>query len=420
MFLRPLRTFALAPRPTTHHLQQRFNSGGNNVNFVSEFVKSIQRQVAEHPTFNENVKQLSDKSTEINESDAMKAAKGAAVAGGKGAQAVAETVSAAATLVGQGVGAVVNSAPAQAVGKATVVVGKTIAKAAEPILDTQAAKAVGRGAKSIQNDLSSNAPNAQYIEYTAPEHRDALRQQLLARKTVKPVALNPDAGSAVVMAQETASQKKWREFYESNPLAQNMTRMSKAIEESENPTVESVRDTWYRVKSWFDETEEAKCISAFRMVDPGFRKEEFLAEMAQFVIPEILEGNLKGNLIPIKKWCNEKVFAELSASITQQRASNLVSDCKLLDLNSVDIKKLMFLNEDKTLPVVIITFRTHEILMFRDKKTGEIKLGGEDTIDSANYAMAMTKDQCLSPEFPVDPETLGWRVITWNRSGGSF
>ncbi|KAI9340489.1 hypothetical protein BDR26DRAFT_911686 [Obelidium mucronatum] len=408
----------LAFRPPLH---VRFNSGGgNNVNFISEFMKSYKRQVAEHPTFQQDVKLLSDKSTEIAESDAMKRAKDAAVMGGKGASKVAETVSYAASKVGEGVNVVLDSAPVQAVGKATVIVGQTVAKAAEPILETKAAKAVAKGVGSIQQDLSSNAPNAQYIEYKTPEQRDALRQQLLARRTVKPVSANPEAGSAMVMAQETQWQKKWREFNESNPLAQNLTRLSKDFEESENPTVESIRDKWYRVKSWFDETEEAKCITAFRMVDPGFRKEEFLAEMAQFVIPEILEGNLKGNLVPIKKWCNEKVFAEISASVGQQRVANLVSDCKLLDLNQVDIKKLMFLNEDKTLPVAVITFRTQEVLMFRDKKTGEIKLGSEDTIDSAVYAIAITKDQCLSPEIPIDPETLGWRVISWSRSGGKF
>ncbi|KAJ3006190.1 UNVERIFIED_CONTAM: protein translocase subunit, partial [Siphonaria sp. JEL0065] len=322
--------------------------------------------------------------------------------------------------VGEGVGAVLDSAPVQAVGKATVIVGQTVAKAAEPILETQAAKAVAKGVGSIQQDLSSNAPNAQYIEYKTPAQRDALRQQLLARRTVKPVSANPDAGSAMVMAKETEWQKTWREFNESNPLAQNLTRLSKSFEESENPTVENIRDKWYRVKSWFDETEEAKCITAFRMVDPSFRKEEFLAEMAQFVIPEILEGNLKGNLIPIKKWCNEKVFAEISASVGQQRVANLVSDCKLLDLSQVDIKKLMFMNEDKTLPVAVISFRTQEVLMFRDKKTGEVKLGSEDTIDSATYAIAITKDQCLSPEIPIDPETLGWRVISWSRFGGKM
>ncbi|ORY45668.1 hypothetical protein BCR33DRAFT_765459 [Rhizoclosmatium globosum] len=420
--LKVLTTTTRASLVPSQVVPRRFNSSNNNnVNFISEFVKSVQRQVAEHPTFKEDVKLLSDKSTEIAESDAVKKAKDAAVLSGKGASKVAETVSHAAAAVGSQVNKVLESAPAQAVGRATVAVGQTVAAAAAPVLETKAAKAVAKNIESIQNDLAKGTANAQFIEYKSAEERQHLRNlQLEQRKHIKPVAANPDAGAAVVIAQETEWQKKWRTFNESNPIAQKLSGLSKSFEESENPAVESVRDTWYKVKSWFDETEEAKCISAFRLVDPSFRKEEFLAEMAQFVIPEILEGNLKGNLAPIKKWCNEKVFAEISAVIGQQRIANLVSDCKLLDLSQVDIKKLMFLNEDKTLPVIVITFRTQEVLMFRDKKSKEIKLGGEDMIDTAAYAIALTKDQCLSPEIPVDPETLGWRVISWSRSGGKF
>ncbi|KAI8609006.1 hypothetical protein BC830DRAFT_1071378, partial [Chytriomyces sp. MP71] len=379
------------------------------------FIKSVNRQVAEHPTFQSDVKLLGDKSAEVAESDAMKRAKDAASAGAKGASAVKDGV------VGEGVGAVLESAPVKATAKVVGKVGETVAKAAEPILETKAAKTVASGISSIQSDLASGAPSHRYVEYQSPEVRAKLLAARRATQSIsKPVAANAEAGGAVVVAQETKWAKGWREFYESNPLAQNLTRIGKSIEESENPAVERARDVMYRVGKWFDETEEAKCIRAFRMVDPSFRKDEFLAEATQFVIPEILEGNLKGNLVPIKKWCNEKVFAEISASVGQQRVANLVSDCKLLDLANVDIQKMVFLNEDKTLPVIIISFSTQEVLLFREKKTKEIKLGAEDMIDSARYVIAMTKDQCLSPDIPVDPETLGWRVISWSRAGSKF
>ncbi|KAI8820352.1 hypothetical protein BJ741DRAFT_715758 [Chytriomyces cf. hyalinus JEL632] len=432
MHLRMIHSLLLARRVpavpytriTTH---ARFNSGGSggggggNVNFISEFMKSINRQIEEHPTFQKDVKLLNEKSTEVAESDTMKRAKEAVTATGKGASAVKDTVAFAATKVGEGVGAVLESTPVRVTAKVVGKVGETVAKAAEPILETKAAKTVASGINSIQNDLASKSPSAQYIEYQSPEQRQKMLEQ--RRKTqprIVPVAANPEAGAAVVMAEETKWQKGWRDFYESNPLAQNLTRIGKSIEESENPTVERARDVMYRVGKWFDETEEAKCIRAFRMVDPTFRRDEFLAEAAQFVIPEILEGNLKGNLVPIKKWCNEKVFAEISASVGQQRVANLVSDCKLLDLSQVDIQKMMFLNEDKTLPVIILSFSTQEILLFRDKKSKEIKLGAEDMIDRARYVIAMTKDQCLAPDIPIDPETLGWRVISWSRAGGKF
>ncbi|KAJ3207266.1 protein translocase subunit [Entophlyctis luteolus] len=375
---------------------------------------SVKRQVAEHPTFQQDVKLLSDKTNELNSSDSLRRAKEAVSVG-------SSVVGIAAQKVGEGVGAVLDSTPVKAAGHVVGAINATVVKAAEPILDTKAAKAVASGVSSIQNDLASKAPNAQYIEYRTAEERESLKKKHFMRKAAQPVTFaDPEAGGAVVVAQESAWVKSWREFNEKNPLAQNLAKVSKAIEESDNPVIETARDVWYKVGRFFDETEEAKCIAAFRMIDPTFRKEEFLAEAAQFVIPEILEGNLTGDLAPIKKWCNEKVFAEISASVGQQRVANLVSACKLIDLSQVDIKKLMFLNDDKTLPVVVLTFRTQEVLKFVDKKTGEVKLGSDDTLDTANYAVAMTKDQCLAVDFPVDPETGGWRVISWTRMGGKF
>jgi hypothetical protein len=148
----------------------------------------------------------------------------------------------------------------------------------------------------------------------------------------------------------------------------------------------------------------------------------------------------------------QKVVAELSASLELQKQAGLVSASKLLDLRRVEIKKFVFLAED-TIPVIVMSFGTQEILLFKDRKTGEIKLGKEDAIDSPFYAVAFTKEAFLSQPQTAEAEaeaegserkaegdsegessgasgqkkvdakkkdgssvTGGWKVITWSRS----
>lgn len=69
----------------------------------------------------------------------------------------------------------------------------------------------------------------------------------------------------------------------------------------------------------------------------------------------------------------------------------------------------MTLLED-TLPVILVGFRTDEVLIYRNKK-GEIKLGREDAIQRTNYVIAFTKLQILEPDAPINPSTNGWTMI---------
>jgi import inner membrane translocase subunit TIM44 len=73
----------------------------------------------------------------------------------------------------------------------------------------------------------------------------------------------------------------------------------------------------------------------------------------------------------------------------------------------------MTLLEDE-LPIILIGFSTHEILVYRNKK-GEIVLGDENKIQSAHYVIAFTKAQLLDPETPMNTKTNGWLVVDWHR-----
>jgi import inner membrane translocase subunit TIM44 len=83
-----------------------------------------------------------------------------------------------------------------------------------------------------------------------------------------------------------------------------------------------------------------------------------------------------------------------------------------VDYRQVEISKIILLEEE--FPVIVITFRTTEILCFKNKK-GEIALGAEDNLQNAAYALAFTKQQLIDPEAEHNPTTNGWTILQWAR-----
>lgn len=62
---------------------------------------------------------------------------------------------------------------------------------------------------------------------------------------------------------------------------------------------------------------------------------------------------------------------------------------------------------ENDLHVWVITFRTQEILAFRDLATGEIAQGQEDKIEVVGYVAVMTR---IEDELE-DETTGGWKII---------
>jgi import inner membrane translocase subunit TIM44 len=75
----------------------------------------------------------------------------------------------------------------------------------------------------------------------------------------------------------------------------------------------------------------------------------------------------------------------------------------------VDIQAVKVLENDTN--VFVISFRTQEIINFRDPKTGEVVIGDENKIEQCGYVMVMTRIE----EELDNEETAGWKVIDAGR-----
>jgi import inner membrane translocase subunit TIM44 len=59
------------------------------------------------------------------------------------------------------------------------------------------------------------------------------------------------------------------------------------------------------------------------------------------------------------------------------------------------------------IPVLVLSFNTQEVIVFRDRLTNEIKYGSEDQIDQNTYGCVFTKQE----DRIMDPVTNGWKMI---------
>ncbi|KAI9299510.1 hypothetical protein BJ944DRAFT_245157, partial [Cunninghamella echinulata] len=95
----------------------------------------------------------------------------------------------------------------------------------------------------------------------------------------------------------------------------------------------------------------------------------------------------------------------LTAVIQAQLQQGLVSDCKIQDLRDIELVAAKILEND--VPVIVLSFRTQEIILFRNAKSNEIVYGKEDHIEQVTYACVLTREQ----EDLQNPITAGWRII---------
>ena len=103
--------------------------------------------------------------------------------------------------------------------------------------------------------------------------------------------------------------------------------------------------------------------------------------------------------------CVGKTYNVLWATMEQYLRQGMKPDSKVLDIRQVDVSTGRFL-EDNT-PVFVITFTTQEVLLFRDRKSGEVVVGAEDRVEQCNYAAVVTRvEEDLENEL-----TGGWKVI---------
>lgn len=188
--------------------------------------------------------------------------------------------------------------------------------------------------------------------------------------------------------------------------------MNKAYQESENPLISTARSITDTIAGFFAENEQALVVKKFKQMDPNFRIEPFLNELRDYILPEVLDAYVKGDVETLKEWLSAAQFSVYEAVTKQYLTMGMKSDGRILDIRNVDVLKARMLDPGEV-PVFIITCRTQEVHVYKNAKTNQLAAGMEDKVQLVTYAIGITR----TPEDVNNPETRGWRIIEMQKSG---
>ncbi|KAI9274504.1 hypothetical protein BDA99DRAFT_497717 [Phascolomyces articulosus] len=408
------RTRIVAPQLRTQNTTVRHYSSPFKV-----FMDTIKDQIKKDKELQQGVKSLQDESGKLNESEALKKAKEMYEKAKLQQSEQSERLKEASEKFSKAAGKVSESVNkswkeasetefAKETSKRLKEAAENINKHSEPIRNNPYVGKLGDSVKTVVKD-----DTGRYTGFVDKETRRKLREEAQKAEESMPgkrrVQENPDAGASMVMHKDSKWKESWNKFKDENPFIQGVFRARRNYDESDNLFISYTRAFTDRISetfgSIFEESDQAQAIRAFQMIDPTFNMDKFMTEARTYIVPEVMEAYLRGDVETLKLWCSEATYNVLTAVIQAQMQQGLISDCKIQDLRDVDLVAAKILEND--IPVLVMSFRTQEIILFRNAKSGEIAYGKEDHIEQCTYACVLTKE----PEDLQNPVTSGWRII---------
>lgn len=376
---------------------------------VQIFRDTFKKEWKKSQELQDNIKTLQDASGRLGESEAYKRAREAYVRAQKGSTIVGKTLKKTGETVENIASKAWDSEIARNTREAASKTAKKIDEGFEPVRQTKIYKDV--------SEVMDDGNSSRYGGFITKEQRRLKREQdMLSGKRAKAVKGNEDAGTALVATNIEAKQsfgKKVEDFKERTVLGRTLHRLKNSLwDESVNPLIVFLRKITRKIGGFFAETEAARVLGQFKMMDPTFTNESFTRHLREYVIPEILEAYVKGDEKVLKKWFSEAPYNVYAAQQKAFREQQLFADGKILDIRGVEIVSAKML-PPQDIPVLVVGCRAQEIHLYRKAKTGEVAAGHESNIMMSSYAMVFTRD----PEQIDDEETEGWRILEFVRGG---
>lgn len=375
------------------------------------FFDTFKSEVKKLNELKTNIKALQDETGRVADLEAFRKAKEAFDRAQKGLSAAGKVVKRTADAVG-GVAVKAWDLPVGKGVRTTVHTSAEMAdRAFEPVRKTQ----VYRDVLEVIDDGLLTL----YGGFLTKEQRVKLRQRELEAKlrlgSARPVRENEDAGGALVATEHKLGpllHDKWDDFKATTRVGRAIATLREKWEESENGLVLVVRTIVEKVAGFFAETEQAKVIKQFKLMDPLFRLTDFQKTLTNYIVPELLDAYIKNDAAVLKHWLSEAPFNVWQANNKQFVEQGLFSDGRILDIRGVDVVTCKLL-QPNDVPVMVVSCRAQEIHLYRKAKTGEVAAGTEDDIQLSTYAMVLTR----VPEEFDDEVTDGWKVVEFARGG---
>lgn len=379
------------------------------------FRETLQSEFKASKEWEESTKALASSAHQFSENENIKRARAAYEAASTATTSrTSSAFKTTGSAIGKGAAWTWNTGVVKGVRKGVNATGTGLEKATRPVRETEAYKSV----KDAMDDGSSS----RYGGWVEKEERRKQRQlreanELKSGKShkVEQMVEDPNAGTHVTLHKDAAWKESWRNFRDSNPMMQKLFSAREVYEESENPLISTARSITDRVAGFFAENETAMVVKKFREIDPNFQMEEFQRELREYMLPEVLDAYVKGDIETLKLWLSDAQYSVYAALSQQYTTAGLKSDGRILDVRGVDISHARLLDPGD-IPVFVVTCRAQEVHVYRNAKTNQLAAGMEDKVQLVTYAIGLTR----IPEEVNNPETRGWRLIELQKAARDY
>ena len=378
------------------------------------FTETLQQEFKASKEWNESTKQLGGTINDFTQNPNVQRAKSVY---SKAAEAATTTTGKAlfgtASAIGKGAAWTWDTPVAKVVRKGASAVGSGVDKATKPIRETKAFKDV--------KDVIDDGASSRYGGWTEKEERRRKREERDLKMGFNPNKVpenleeDPNAGTNVTVHKDAAWKEAWKDFRDNSSVGKRFSAFGSVYRESENPLISTARSVSDRIAGFFAENETAMVIKKFREMDPNFQLDPFLNEMRNYILPEVLEAYVTGDVETLKLWLSAAQFQVYHALMQQYTTAGLKSDGKILDIRGVDILSARILDPGE-IPVFVLMCRTQEVHVYRNAKSGELAAGMEDKVQQVTYAIGVTR----IPEEVSNPETRGWKFIEMQKSARDY
>ncbi|KAJ5151928.1 hypothetical protein N7492_010223 [Penicillium capsulatum] len=379
------------------------------------FRETLQTEFKASKEWEESTKALASSAHQFSENENIKRARAAYEAASSATTSrTSSAFKTTGSAIGKGAAWTWNTSAVKGIRKGVNATGSGLEKATRPVRETEAYKNV----KDVMDDGSSSRYGG-WIEKEERRKRRQLREAMEAKsgksRKVEQMVENPEAGTHVTLHKDAAWKESWRNFRDSNPMMQKLFSAREVYEESENPLITTARSITDRVAGFFAENETAMVIKKFREIDPNFQMEDFLRELREYMLPEVLDAYVKGDIETLKLWLSDAQYSVYAALSQQYTTAGLKSDGRILDVRGVDVSHARLL-EPGEIPVFVVTCRAQEVHVYRNAKTNQLAAGMEDKVQLVTYAIGLTR----IPEEVNNPETRGWRLIELQKAARDY
>ncbi|KAG5518459.1 hypothetical protein PMAC_002854 [Pneumocystis sp. 'macacae'] len=383
---------------------------------IRVFIDTFKSELEKSKKFQESVKALQDKSGRLGESEAYRKAKEAYKVAKESADVAGnfsnQTLKKVGQIIENGVVALWESVPIKFARKGAVIAVDTIFIITRPIRENKIYKSIAGSIKKVIHESNSSRYGGYIDKNTRRQTRKAKNEINLEYSKKTLVKENPKHSSDVkiILYKESIWKEFYRKFRNNSRLFDYIYYWKHLYDRSKNPIIGTIKGTITSIETFssrlFAENETAKVIRLFKNIDSSFRVESFLQELREYILPEVIEAYVKGDMETLKLWLSEPSYQIWFNTAKEYILQGLVSDGKVLDIRGVDVISYRILPPND-IPCLIISFRTQEIHLYKNVKSKKLVAGNENFIQEVTYIAAFTK---VSDEIP-NSETKGWKII---------